>query len=523
MLPIPIFLALLAVPEQLTATVPAFRGRSASGTTSSFSPAVCEAPSTSDDDQGYDDGYRGWYDVQDCGQCNDYCRWVGNDGSGGDPTKSVRRKTSWWSCRKAGTDQTYTNFDMKNDARYYGREWKSDLKKCDGGRGATAEIVRDLCPRDPYRGSWSLQTSAGDTHGELDIEPSLYDANFYASSTRILLRECRECDPQHQTVYYRRLTPLMSHASREVYMYDSAGHNNNNAKQDAISRGGSLHMNVSTANFSTYHLMHTTWQSEGNVRGEDFNLYSTYADAVANKNPWLFCNFDEPGIGFPRDCAPKRQASTAQWQSTIYKYGQKDWAWFLDESTLQESRAALCVEEEKYEQEEDNYVAPIILGSLVATVVLFMLCVCLCSGLSTYCGGIELIRDVVSFLNPCARQQARQQHGTAVATGVEAASPRTGRARGAAATVLVMPQVITSRGGGGSSGGGSTNDDHVQRTLSLVQEHCYICLEPTMTVSTCECGIPVHLECANNLPDITMCTVCHTPFGSSEIYKLQKN
>jgi len=175
-------------------------------------------------------------------------------------------------------------------------------------------------------------------------------------------------------------------------------------------------MNASTANFSTYHLMHTMWQSEGNVWGEDFNLYSTYADAVANKNPWLFCNFDEPGIGFPRDCAPKRQAST-QWQSTIYKYGQKDWAWFLDESTLQESRAALCVEEEKYGQ-EDGYVALIILGSMVATFFLFFLCLGLCSGLSYYCGGVELIRDVVSFLNPCTRQQARQQHGTAVTTGV---------------------------------------------------------------------------------------------------------
>ena len=78
---------------------------------------------------------------------------------------------------------------------------------------------------------------------------------------------------------------------------------------------------------------------------------------------------------------------------------------------------------------------------------------------------------------------------------------------------------ITSRGGGGSGGGGSgggANDNHVQRTLSLVQEHCYICWEPTMTVSNCECGIPVHLECANNLPDIMTCTVCRTPFGSRE-------
>ena len=187
--------------------------------------------------------------------------------------------------------------------------------------------------------------------------------------------------------------------------------------------------------------------------------------------------------------------------------------------------------EEEEEEEEEISIALIILGSLVATNILSFLCLGLCSGLSSYCGGVESIRDVVSFLNPCARQQARQQHGTAVTTGVEAASPRTGRARGAAA-VLVVPQValafvvhvhdqkrITSRGGGGSSGGGGgANDDHVERTgtLSLVQELCYICWEPTSTVSNCECRIPVHLECANNLPDITTCTVCRTPFGSRE-------
>ena len=43
--------------------------------------ATCKAVSTSNVDPGYVDAYRGWYDVQGCGQCNDYCRWVGNSGS----------------------------------------------------------------------------------------------------------------------------------------------------------------------------------------------------------------------------------------------------------------------------------------------------------------------------------------------------------------------------------------------------------------------------------------------------------
>lgn len=57
---------------------------------------------------GYADSYRGWYDVQGCGKCNDYCRWVGNTGSGGDPaTKlSVGSKGSYWSCRLAGSSKS---------------------------------------------------------------------------------------------------------------------------------------------------------------------------------------------------------------------------------------------------------------------------------------------------------------------------------------------------------------------------------------------------------------------------------
>ena len=43
-------------------------------------------------DSGYRDKWRGWYDVQKCGKCHDYCRWVGDSGPGGDPSKRTTRK-----------------------------------------------------------------------------------------------------------------------------------------------------------------------------------------------------------------------------------------------------------------------------------------------------------------------------------------------------------------------------------------------------------------------------------------------
>ena len=64
--------------------------------------------STSTADAGYADAYRGWYDASGCGICQDYCRWVGNSGAGGDPSIKTTHGTSWWSCRAAKGTSTYT-------------------------------------------------------------------------------------------------------------------------------------------------------------------------------------------------------------------------------------------------------------------------------------------------------------------------------------------------------------------------------------------------------------------------------
>jgi hypothetical protein len=60
----------------------------------------------------------------------------------------------------------------------------------------------------------------------------------------------------------------------------------------------------------------------GNTFNDDFKLYSTYSDAVADSGAWAFCNFNDPGVGFPRDCGPIRLVG-GQWNSFVSGRGRK--------------------------------------------------------------------------------------------------------------------------------------------------------------------------------------------------------
>jgi hypothetical protein len=69
-------------------------------------------------------------------------------------------------------------------------------------------------------------------------------------------------------------------------------------------------------------------EGEGsNIRGSDFNLFSSLEDAVNNANPWTYCNYNDQGIGFPRDCGPTGWVP-GQWNS-VRRGGQSDFAYYL--------------------------------------------------------------------------------------------------------------------------------------------------------------------------------------------------
>jgi len=109
----------------------------------------------------------------------------------------------------------------------------------------------------------------------VDVGQSAFNQMFWNSEYPILKRVCNGCAYDHKEIFYKRLTKLHSF---DLYSY-------------------------------TY-----DWKKTDNVLGVDFNLYSTFDDAVNDREPWEFCNYDDQNIGMFRDCG--RKASIGwQWSS----------------------------------------------------------------------------------------------------------------------------------------------------------------------------------------------------------------
>jgi hypothetical protein len=101
----------------------------------------------------------------------------------------------------------------------------------------------------------------------------------FAARFCIIRRICATCAASHRDIYYKRLTPLP--AAADMYLLD-------------------MFMN--------------TWTSTSNsMAAGDFELYSTYEDALAGTNKWTYCNYNG-GVGFPRDCGPNGYVGS-QWNS----------------------------------------------------------------------------------------------------------------------------------------------------------------------------------------------------------------
>lgn len=88
---------------------------------------------------------------------------------------------------------------------------------------------------------------------------------------------------------------------------------------------------TSSKGLDMWKLMHTDWFNERrSVKNKfrvDFDLYSTLDDAIKDRGAWKFCNFNDPGIGFPRDCGINRPKGH-QWQSKR-RGGKRTWALYL--------------------------------------------------------------------------------------------------------------------------------------------------------------------------------------------------
>lgn len=117
-----------------------------------------------------------------------------------------------------------------------------------------------------------------------DYTSDLFLRAFNERTSKIVRRVCPNCKETHRDVYYVRLTPIPE-----------------------------------TMDF--LNLFKSVWSNEGNIMGTDFDIYSTYEDALAKDTTkaWKACNYLEDDehknpTGFPRDCGPTELVG-CQWNS----------------------------------------------------------------------------------------------------------------------------------------------------------------------------------------------------------------
>ena len=73
------------------------------------------------------------------------------------------------------------------------------------------------------------------------------------------------------------------------------------------SRPTSVYKRLTPGLVNPYDLFTNNWYSQklkekNNNLNKDFEIYDTESDLRSSKGRWTFCNYDDPGIGYPRDC-----------------------------------------------------------------------------------------------------------------------------------------------------------------------------------------------------------------------------
>ena len=135
---------------------------------------------------------------------------------------------------------------------------------------------------------WTKVYSNGASYGSYDAGKDLTDRLFALSNEisadylgRIFARDCFDCASEaHRLIYYKRLTPL-------------------------------------PRAFSIYDYMTSNFIEIDNQLSVDFDIYSSYEDAVSETNKWVFCGFgnSSTSIGFPGTCGPTAAPAAVQWSS----------------------------------------------------------------------------------------------------------------------------------------------------------------------------------------------------------------
>ena len=145
-----------------------------------------------------------------------------------------------------------------------------------------------------------LQFAGRDSMYFSGIDAISFRELFAEADHKIIHRVCATCLDSHKHIYYKRLTDVPN-------------------------------------TMNLLHVLKNSWISTNNAFNVDFELYSSFEDAIAGQNRWTFCNFNS-GRGFPYECGPTGKV-TWQWSRFHWAYGRTDVGFYMRKSLESQGRS----------------------------------------------------------------------------------------------------------------------------------------------------------------------------------------
>ena len=152
---------------------------------------------------------------------------------------------------------------------------------------------------------WSSPGNTKTRHPVINRSNKDWQSLLKNSENQIIWRQCNDCNSApHRNIFYRRISPWKGTDIKSLFLHTWSISSNGKANR----------LNV------------------------DFELYSSYDDALKRIRRWNWCNYNDRGIGFPRDCGPHRPVG-GQWRSWSSRTSwNKNWRFkYLIEQNKQEA------------------------------------------------------------------------------------------------------------------------------------------------------------------------------------------
>merc|ERR1712232_177533 len=180
------------------------------------------------------------------------------------------------------------------DQRYALSEYLVENNNCPMATSYHMESKHGLTTGYDAGDQWEL-ISGKDAFDYNNVGNGLFATLYEEAPHKIFYRVCATCAESHKHIYYKRLTEPPE-------------------------------------GYDLFNALKNSFSNQNNVMGVDFNLYSTFEDAINDTNQWTHCTHHNH-VGMPSECGPTERTFD-QWSRMFWPSGKQDVAIYIMKNAL---------------------------------------------------------------------------------------------------------------------------------------------------------------------------------------------